>query len=88
MDLAFLLRAERMLAREPVAAIDHGVLVAALAAHQAATPTARAASRTSAGARDAGNDTLAELLAGGPAWREARKAQRGSFRCVAAGKET
>ena len=92
MDLAFLMRAERMLAREPMPALDHSMLVAALAVHQAASPTARAAAE----ARGRGGDwrgrhhALAELLAGGPAWREARRAQRGSFHCGlcdAAGKE-
>ena len=80
MDQAFFLRAERILARELVPAIDHGVLVAALAAHQAASPTARAAaSRSGLAYWERPNEALAELLAGGPAWREARQAQRGSF---------
>ncbi len=92
MDLAFFTRAERMLARERTPAIDHRVLVAALVVHQQASPTARAAAEAQAGAGDwrGRHRGLAELLAGGPAWREARRAQRGSFHCGlcdAAGKE-
>jgi hypothetical protein len=69
MDLAFLRRAERMLARDHAEpALDYGILVAALAAHQAASPAARAA----------------ELLSCGPAWRRAARAQRGSFNARAA----
>jgi len=80
MDLAFLMRAERMLERQPVQAIEHSLLVAALTAHQAASATAQAAERRRRGGdwRRPG-DSLAELLAGGPAWREARRARRGSF---------
>jgi hypothetical protein len=89
MDHAFFLRAERMLAREP-AAIDHRMLVASLAAHQAASPTARAVRTDCAIGFDRPGEALAELLAGGPAWRTARRAQRGSFHRApnaAAGKE-
>jgi len=80
MDLAFLMRAERILERQPAPAIEHSLLVASLAAHQAASATARAAERRRRGGdwRHPG-DALAELLACGPAWREARRAQRGSF---------
>jgi hypothetical protein len=80
MDLAFLMRAERMLERQPAAAIEHQLLVASLSAHQAASATARAAERRRCGGdRRRSGDALVELLAGGPAWREARRAQRGSF---------
>jgi hypothetical protein len=80
MDLAFFSRAERMLARDHAApVIDHGVLVATLAAHQAASATARAASAARRASWDRPNDALAELLAAGPAWRRAARAQRGSF---------
>lgn len=80
MDLAFLRRAERMLARdhaEPL--LDYGILVAALAAHQAASPAARAAAAARPRRWERANDALAELLSGGPAWRRALRAQRGSF---------
>ncbi|HEX9933394.1 MAG TPA: hypothetical protein VGB08_11180 [Allosphingosinicella sp.] len=83
MDHAFFLRAERMLAREPVG-IDYGMLVASLAAHQSASATARAARECRRAGGFARSDALAELLAGGPAWRSARRAQRGSFRRAAA----
>ncbi len=90
MDLAFFLRAERLLSRDAVPEIDHEMLVAALVAHQSGSATAKAAR----GPREAGwqrpHGALAELLAGGPAWHDARRAQRGSFRlhaCAAAGKE-
>ena len=83
MDLAFLRRAERMLARPAAApAIDYGVLVATLAAHQAASATARA---TASCGRHCGRgwagpgESLVELLVAGPAWREALRARRGSF---------
>ena len=82
MDLAFLSRADRMLGRSRAApAIDYDVLVAMLAAHQAASATARAAAARAAGGRrlDAPQAALAELLAAGPRWTEARRAQRGSF---------
>jgi hypothetical protein len=89
MDLAFLSRAERLLARPTAApAIDYGVLVATLAAHQAASATARAAA-ADAGARrwDEPRDALVELLAAGPAWRDACRAQGGCFRRAPFGKE-
>ena len=80
MDHAFLMRAERMLERQPAPAIEHMLLVATLSAHQAASATARAAERCSrAGGWQRPAEALAELLAGGPAWREARREQRGSF---------
>jgi hypothetical protein len=80
MDMGFLRRAERMLAREQAApGIDYCVLVAALAAHQAGTPAARAASAARRRSWARPNDALAELLAAGPAWRPAVRAQRGSF---------
>jgi len=80
MDLAFLSRAERMLARDVAApAIDYGVLVATLAAHQTASATARAAAAADRRGWARPNDALAELLAAGPAWRQAARALRGSF---------
>lgn len=75
----------RSAAPAPPAAIDYGVLVATLSAHQAASATARAALR--AGTHQAWEqpqDALVELLAGGPGWREAKRGQRGSFNRAAA----
>ena len=81
MDLAFLRRAERMLAREHAApaALDYGLLVATLAAHQAQSATAKAAAAATRRRWERPNDALAELLSAGPAWRGAVRAQRGSF---------
>lgn len=81
MDLAFLLRAERMLERRRDDAIDYGVLVATLGAYQSATPSARAAAGAAGRRieREADNAPLVELLAGGSDWHEAALAQRGSF---------
>jgi hypothetical protein len=89
MDLAFLRRAERLLARPAAApAIDYGVLVATLAAHQSASATARAAAADTGARRwREPRDALVELLAAGPAWRDAARAQCGSFRGPALGKE-
>jgi hypothetical protein len=89
MDLAFLHRAEHMLARPAATpAIDYGVLVATLAAHQAASATARAAAaHAGAGRWEAPREALVELLAAGPAWRDAARALGGSFRRTPFGKE-
>jgi hypothetical protein len=85
MDLAFHLRAERMLNRESTATDDHAVdydlLVATLGAHQSRSATAQAArGRTSAcTARSGAGHQVAEIVLGGGGWREAKRAQRGSF---------
>jgi hypothetical protein len=89
MDLAFFLRAERMLSRnDPAigdvgarAGVDYDLLVATLGAHQSASATARAArERAAAGpTRSYPYDRVAELLLGGGNWREAKRAQGGSF---------
>jgi hypothetical protein len=88
MDLAFLLMAERMLDRRSECGIDHQVLVATLAAHQQASATARAAFARTARRRawDRRNEALVELLAGGPAWREAARVQCGTFNRRIAGR--
>ncbi|HEY0014163.1 MAG TPA: hypothetical protein VGB79_15075 [Allosphingosinicella sp.] len=81
MDLAFLRRAERMLAREHAAPapIDYSLLVATLSAHQATSATAKAAEAATRRGWERPNDALAELLSAGPGWRRAVRAQRGSF---------
>jgi hypothetical protein len=81
MDMGFLLRAERMLASPRRAEIDHGVLVALIAAQQAASPTARAAAKPKS---DAPGTPIVELLLAGPAWQEAARAQQGRFHRSAA----
>jgi hypothetical protein len=87
MDLAFLLRAERMLDRRSESGIDYGVLVATLAAHQAASVTGRAAALRAQRHRAFGrrNEALVELLTAGPAWREAGRTLGGSFNRKIAG---
>ena len=92
MDLSFQMRAERMLERHAAPAIEHSLLVASLSAHQAASATAKAArcGRYAGAGRPQPGDALAELLSAGPAWQDARRAQRGSFHpgfAGAAGKE-
>jgi hypothetical protein len=85
MDLSFHLRAERMLNRQSAATDDHSVdydlLVATLGAHQSRSPTALAArGRTPAGAaRSCAGHQVAEIVLGGGRWREAKRAQGGSF---------
>ena len=81
MDLSFLLRAERLLDRRPHGGIDHGMLCAALAVHQAASATGRVAARETCPrpGRRKPHDSLIDLLAGGARWAEAKRAQRGAF---------
>jgi len=77
MDLGFLRRAEARFASGAAAHPDFGMLVAALATAQAASPAARAFGHVAAG--PAVPEPLVELLCAGPLWREARAAQRGAF---------
>ncbi len=81
MDQTFFLRAERMLVKSRPAAIDHDVLVATLAAHQAASRTAReeAQAKEADGNQSLPADPLPELILGGRAWRNAAAAQGGCF---------
>jgi hypothetical protein len=86
MDQSFFLRAERMLVRDRTAGIDHGMLVAALEAHQAASRTARiAASERRQREPASAAEPLPELILGGQCWREAVSAQRGCFNRSIAG---
>lgn len=76
MDQAFFIRARRLLdldgvGRSEPAPLDHATLVAAIAARQAATPTARAASRCRPAADGADEAALVTLVLGGDGWREA-----------------
>jgi hypothetical protein len=82
MDLSFFRRAEQRFASRTPARLDFGMLVAALRAQREAAPAALAA--TSAPAPSFA-DPLAEILLGGPAWREAVAAQRGCFNPAVAG---
>ena len=77
MDLGFLRRAEARFASRNAALLDFGMLVAMLRTQQAASPAA--AAQAIAFALPCPEDPLAELLSGGPAWRQAGAAMRGSF---------
>jgi hypothetical protein len=86
MDQSFFLRAERILARERAASVQHDVMVAALAAHQSASVTARiAASQREERAALAAAEPLPELILGRDCWREAVSAQGGCFNRSIAG---
>jgi len=80
MDLGFFRRAQMRFASRSAARLDYGVLVATLEAMQSSSPAARAlraaGSQSPAAPR---HDSLVELLLGGPGWRDALAAQRGSF---------
>ena len=77
MDLSFLRRAEARFASRAAAHPDFGMLVASLAAQQAAS-RAVAAQRVAPAVAALG-DSLVELMLAGPLWREARRAQCGAF---------
>jgi hypothetical protein len=77
MDLGFLRRAEARFASRAAAHPDFGMLVAALAAAQGASPAVRACRRPRRNPAVA--EPLVELLCVGPLWREARIAQGGVF---------
>lgn len=83
MDQDFLLRAQRLLADQQPAPVDHGILVATISAQQAASATAQAQAQARAWASEAAekhsNHPLVELLLAGPDWREAASAQQGCF---------
>ncbi len=85
MDMAFLHRAERMLAQGQPARIDHSILVATLAAQRAhgrIEPERRPLPPDSLGA----DEPLVELLLGGPARQKALSAQQGCFSRAEAGR--
>ena len=77
MDLGFFRRAEALLAGRTATHVDYGMLVATLRVQQAASAAAQA--QAIGEAPLCPEDPLAELLSGGPAWREAAAALRGSF---------
>jgi len=77
MDLGFFRRAEALLAGHSAAGLDFGVLVAGLRLQQVASAAAQA--QAIGEALPCPEDPLAELLSGGPAWRQAAAALRGSF---------
>jgi hypothetical protein len=80
MDLSFFRRAQTRFASRSAARLDYGVLVATLEAMQSASAAARSLRGLGAEGKVAPrHDGLVELLLGGPGWREAISAQRGSF---------
>jgi hypothetical protein len=87
MDMAFLRRAEQLLGdREPVR-LDHALLMAALAAQQSATASARPRADTPRLREEgASEDPLTELLLAGPGWRRAASQQGGCFSRAEAGR--
>ena len=79
MDLAFLLRAQRLLGDPEPAPLDYEALVATLAAHRSATALAELRASEASRKAGQGQDALVELLLAGPGWREAALAQGGCF---------
>jgi len=86
MDMAFLHRAEPILAQGQPARIDHSLLVAAVAA-QRAHVAADVESRPLQAISRVTDEPLVELLVCGPAWRQALSAQRGCFSRAEAGRK-
>ena len=83
MDMGFLRRAERMLARDRVAQLDHEMLVATLATQRQVEAVT---TQPGPAEPDAVEDPLVELLLAGPEWRRASSAQRGCFSRAEAGR--
>ena len=82
MDQSFFLRAQRLLDRRQPARLDHDLLVASIAARQAASPTVRAQRRCDQAVahRDAqAGAPLDAILLGETGWEQAVRAQRGRF---------
>jgi hypothetical protein len=85
MDLAFLRRAERMLANRQPARLDHSMLCAALAAQRLVDAAAHLQG-PAGGTSQPVDDPLTELLTAGPGWREALADQCGCFSRAEAGR--
>lgn len=79
MDQSFFLRAQRMFEDSRPAPVAHDMLTAAIAARQAASPTARAQAERAFGRPLSEEEVLVEILIGGPCWREAALRQGGRF---------
>ena len=80
MDLSFFRRAQMRFASRAPARLDYGVLVATLEAAQSASAAAGAVRELGpSGTGAPPQHAMAELLLGGPSWREALIAQGGSF---------
>jgi len=85
MDMGFLRRAERLLAREQVARIDHEMLIAALATRRHVEAGNLGMSPVESSAEPV-EEPLVELLLAGPDWRRALSAQCGCFSRAEAGR--
>jgi|GEM_PF-5143838 len=84
MDQAFLLRAKRLLERQP-AALSHDALLDRLAARQEDCPTVQASRAPAAPCEVLGEpDAVAILVLGGAGWRRAASIQHGCFNRAAA----
>lgn len=80
MDLSFFRRAQTRFASRSAARLDYRVLVATLEAIQSSSAAARAVRGLGVqGQAVPHRNGLVELVLGGPGWREAVAAQRGSF---------
>jgi hypothetical protein len=80
MDASFFRHAQTGFASRSAARLDYGVLIATLEAMQSASATAKAVrGLTAEPIASPRQDSLAELVLGGPRWREAIAAQAGSF---------
>jgi len=86
MDLSFFRRAEQRFASRTPARLDFGMLVATLRAQREAGPAALARHAVAAPSPRIA-DPIAEILLGGPAWREAVAAQHGCFNPLVARQE-
>ena len=84
MDVAFLLRAQQLLADREPARLDFSVLTAALAAQRASQGDTRpcGALRFHNGEEEA----LVEIVLAGPGWRHAASVKLGCFSRVEAGR--
>ena len=82
MDMAFLRRAERMLAPRQPAPLDHPVLLAALAACE----VTRGAGQGGIGVFEGPDEPLVELMLGGTGWRRALPELAGCFSRAEAGR--
>jgi hypothetical protein len=87
MDVAFLLRAGRLLAEPQPAKLDYTLLIAALEAQRSTGAIVSFGPRTSKARNGwAEEEALVELLLAGPGWRQAASEQQGCFSRTEAGR--
>jgi hypothetical protein len=85
MDMAFLLRAQRLLADRQSAKLDFAVLTAALAARRSIEPRCQNQKSKKVQVQE-GEEALVEVVLGGPKWRQAASKQQGCFSRAEAGR--